>query len=253
MKIKGIIEKYANAKEIEGGKSIYNRKMILKFSSNETQFHHAHVFGSLGDIYKMQFSISSQGHLTSSCNCSYYGEGICKHLVAALYYLDLNTNYAVDQKELEKNKVERTDTSLPFELFVADLNHLDSIASFEDYGLAHRRLPWIQNFGIDDTHIIIEIPDQHMEQTVDVLIQPKKGKLKITSNPKETCDGLTISELTALVFLKKKEKESPSFFSALLSSTLFRQIARTLTREVTRGIMGSLGLHKKTTRRRRRY
>lgn len=53
--------------------------------------------------------------------------------------------------------------------------------------------------------------------------------------------------------VKKKEKDSPSFFSALLGSTVFRQIARTLTREVTRGIMGSLGLHKKTTRRKRRY
>lgn len=49
----------------------------------------------------------------------------------------------------------------------------------------------------------------------------------------------------------KESEDSPSFLSSLMSSTLMRQVARTLTREVTRGVLGSLGL-RKTRRRRRR-
>lgn len=51
--------------------------------------------------------------------------------------------------------------------------------------------------------------------------------------------------------VKKQEDDSPSFFSSILNSTLFRQVARTMTREVTRGVMGSLGLKKTTTRRKK--
>jgi len=48
----------------------------------------------------------------------------------------------------------------------------------------------------------------------------------------------------------KKAKESPGMLANLFKNTLFRQLARTITRELTRGALGALGL--KTTKRRRR-
>lgn len=50
---------------------------------------------------------------------------------------------------------------------------------------------------------------------------------------------------------KNKGKEEPSFFQSVFESSTFKSVATTLTRELTRGLLGSLGI-KTTTRRTRR-
>ena len=118
------------------------------------------------------------------------------------------------------------------------------------------------------THCLLRAPESRMGVLTDQEIKTVLASSVLLPKYKETIDPKSAHEILLERMqeaekldddkvqkdIEKESSNSVSFFSALLSSTLFRQIARTFTREVTRGIMGSLGLHKKTRRRsRRRY
>jgi hypothetical protein len=51
------------------------------------------------------------------------------------------------------------------------------------------------------------------------------------------------------------QEDTSSWFSAITDSLLFRQVARTATREITRGLLGAIGLRApvKRSKNRRRY
>jgi len=119
-------------------------------------------------------------------------------------------------------------------------------------------------------HTMLRAPESRMDilssNEMDVILKSstiiekynkeidRKSAYEILNEKIEDATELSDEEKETVVKSSNKEEvEEDGFFSKVISSTVGKQVARTVAREVTRGLLGALGIRSTRRRRRRRY
>jgi len=206
MNIKEIIKDNAQPTSLKRGKAIFNNDGILDFTSMDNNHYDAKVAGSGRKSYQLHFSVSDQNHLTSFCSCPYDWGGICKHLVAALFYLDVHIGQSTIPLSVKDKEAVKRNTSTPYKVLISDLDNLHDLAGSSIYNQAYYKTNQVNEISICEDKMIVQIAsDRYYGEYTTIHIQPDKKHLHISSDSSKKVAGLSVYELTALIYLKRSE------------------------------------------------
>lgn len=205
MNIKKIIKDNAQPASITKGREIFKNGGILGFTSMDNYHYSAKVAGSGKELYQLHFSLSDQNHLTSYCSCPYDWGGICKHLIAALTYLDGQKEPLITQLSIKEKGNKNRNTSTPYEILISDLDNLRALIEPSTYNEAYNKSNRI-NISVDDDKIIVQVASEHYYgEYTTIYIEPDKEYLHISSDSSKKVIGLSDYELAALIYLQRSK------------------------------------------------
>jgi len=210
MNIEEVINRNADLRSIQRGKAIFKKRGVLKLTSNGSSSYVAEVSGTSAKPYKLHFSLTAGGVLSSFCSCPYDWGGICKHMIAALYCLEANVNgnriKQISPQSVIKKEDKKENSSGPYKMSMSDMDNLQNLKESDEYTVAEKMSMRIGVITFDKSKIIIQVPNQYyFDNGTTVNIRPSKNQLLISSKPIQKVEKPTIYELAALIYLQKSQ------------------------------------------------